>query len=272
MKKGVARWFTKLQQLTKMSTGRNRRSLNGSVKRLPRPRLSGSTASGGSGRALSAATPSSPRASPKAKNTPYAVQGRDDGMYVCQRSTPNPLASVKIRPVNVPHLIRFEKIRLRASVGTRDLSKEFQAGPGTDVINTKIENHANTNVKPGGAARSEATTIGSHANRPRAAQTMMMRLREGTFCTRNSPISCVGWPMSVRAVSNPTCSLLAPSVRANAARNDPVNNVVMPVEQTASTTRRRVRWAGVWDKGVKSAKGEWPASAGGPLRAMILEI
>src|SRR5262245_58316504 len=175
-----------------MSIGRNRRSLNGSVKRLPSPRFSGSAASGGSGREAIAAMPSSPRASPKAKNHPYTDQGRDDGICVCQRSTPNPLASVKIRPVNVPHAMRLEKSRPRASEGTMALSKEFQAGPGADVINEWIKNQANTNVKRGGVERSDATTIGRNANRPRLAQTVMIRLREDSFRRRNSPTSCIG--------------------------------------------------------------------------------
>src|SRR5215468_951001 len=253
MKKGVANWFTKLQQLTKMSTGRNRRSLKGSVKSLPRPRPWESAASGGSGRAASAATPTRPRASPKAKNNPYAVQGRDDGICSSQRSTPNPLASVKIRPINVPHAMRFEKSRPRASGGTMALIKECQAGPGAELINPWIKNQANTNVKRGGVERSAATTIGSHANRPRPAQTTTIRLRDDTFCKRNSPTSCMGWPMSARDVNNPICSLLAPSARAKAARNGPVNNVAMPVVQTASATRRRVRLASFLDDAVRSA-------------------
>src|SRR5262252_811862 len=107
----------------------------------------------------------------------HAVQGRDNGICSSQRSTPNPLASVKIRPINVPHAMRFEKSRPRASAGTMALIKECQAGPGAELINPWIKNQANTNVKRGGVERSAATKMGSHANRPRPAQTMTIRLR-----------------------------------------------------------------------------------------------
>jgi hypothetical protein len=64
-------------------------------------------------------------------------------------------------------------------------------------------------------------------------------------------------------VNKPTCSLSAPSVSAKAARNDPVNKVIMPVEQTASATKRRVRRAGFWDAAVKSANsGDYRLSSG----------